>query len=1688
MPFYMYLRQALFIVLFSIYCVGASALPRSEKSSAVAFALETPAATAKPSLVGAISISWQPVGGATAYEVERSLTGNPGTFSPLQTVQAPATRYRHTGLFHNQKVYYRVRAISASQNSPYSATVSATTHAQSHTYTIMPLGDSNTEGGAGNYSTTQKAAYRDKLEEWLQQKSIRFDFVGSEQSGSELVQDVDHAGFGGARNSDLVTILKQGYYFRWYDNVRFGLDKEANYLATFSPDIILLHSGTNDISNDGVDNSQKTVEDLANILNEVDKYEQSTNKEVLVIVAKIIKTVCTATDCYRGPDNTKNDIIDRYNAKIETLVSSRIQNGDMLRLVDMADAGIVYQFTDNGGDMADRLHPAQKGYDKMAPVWYKALDGFLNITPQAPDTQAPDSRITSKPSAFSNSSTATFGFESDESNVTYQVSMDGGAYVAATNPYAVNGLADGEHTLQVRAMDASGNIDPSPASYTWVVDTKAPAPPVVIAPDNGAFLATDKPTFSGTSEAGSTVAVTVDAAVIGTVLAATDGKWTFTPASGLADGKHNVSAKATDAAGNVSQASNNNTFQVDATTPDTKIVSAPALMSNSKSAAFTLESNRQDVTFEASLDGAPYTTVSNPLNLSNLSEGSHTLQVRAKNQAGTVDPTPASHTWTVDTQPPAAPVVSKPTEGQLLNTNKPTFSGTAEAGSTVMLMIDGKQAGTVAAASDGSWSLVPTSALPEGAQQATVQAADAAGNTSNVSNLRFTIDTIAPETQIAEAPVAHSNSPEAKFRFSSNETNVMFWVSLDGAAYAQVANPYTVSGLAEGAHTLNVRAVDAAGNTDASPATHRWDVDTKAPEAPLFVSITEDRGPFNNDQVTADNTLLLLGKAEANAAVSISENGKALGTTMVNAQGNWTFNYEATALQQGTHQFKATATDAAGNTSTGSLDFTVTIDLTAPEISLTNTAGFPVNGPFTLDIKFSEDVYGLTANDFSVVNATFSNLQATDKSTYKATISPAADGKVQVQLPAGKVMDLAGNLSRASNQLEAEYDATRPRLTLSTNAPEFVKAPFEVKFTFSEGVTGFDAADIQLTNADVSNFSMLTESVYTAYISPKNDGMVRVQVAMDKAFDQAKNGNMASNILEKKYDVQRPTLTLTTTAPDPTNAPYTVTLRFSEVVQAFAPADLSLTNATVSQFKKVDDQTYTFLITPKAAGEVTVSLAENAVKDLAANGNEASAVLARLYDADRPAITLTTASPALTNVPFSVSFSLSEPVSGFEVADITAGNAVAENFRKVSDLEYKVTIRPAKDGKVTVAVAADKMLDAALNGNTASNSLEITYDATGPAGYAVAFGVEKVDITNQDKVSVQVSSAELNATYAYRIRSSNGGEEITGTARVETTTFTITNLNLTPLPDGMLTVSLYLTDAAGNKGSEVTAQVKKLTRNVEAVQELTLIKVPFKTPFESLPLPKKVRVTYANGEVELLDVDWQKGAYNNSAPGTYSLQGVLQLKENSSNIHQKTAAILVEVAPNQPPTALMLSKNTFRPDIASHEGIGTFTTTDPDDDQFEYTLVAGEGDTHNELFEISNGNELRLISNQGLSGISTFTIRARSTDPFQNSIEQTFTLTKTLYQPTDKLKLVNAFSPDGDGINDTWTVPELRYYNDIEVTVFDRAGVRVFHTRNPEEGWDGRAKGGRILPGSYFYIIQIKDIAMVQKGVVTVLN
>jgi hypothetical protein len=95
----------------------------------------------------------------------------------------------------------------------------------------------------------------------------------------------------------------------------------------------------------------------------------------------------------------------------------------------------------------------------------------------------------------------------------------------------------------------------------------------------------------------------------------------------------------------------------------------------------------------------------------------------------------------------------------------------------------------------------------------------------NAVNLNV-VDNIPPETGIDSGPSGTVNATSASFDFSSTEPDSAFECALDGAAFSRCTSPQNYTGLSDGSHTFQVRAIDAAGNTDTTPATRTWTVDT----------------------------------------------------------------------------------------------------------------------------------------------------------------------------------------------------------------------------------------------------------------------------------------------------------------------------------------------------------------------------------------------------------------------------------------------------------------------------------------------------------------------------------------------------------------------------------------------------------------------------------------------------------------------------------------------------------------------------------------------------------------------------------------------------------------------------------------------------------------------------------------------
>jgi hypothetical protein len=209
-------------------------------------------------------------------------------------------------------------------------------------------------------------------------------------------------------------------------------------------------------------------------------------------------------------------------------------------------------------------------------------------------------------------------------------------------------------------------------------------------------------------------------------------------------------------------------------------------------------------------------------------------------------------------------------------------------------------------------------------------AIDRAGNISSTSSSHYEIDNTAPDTTITSAPAARSRNKNPSFGFTSNDANSTFQCSLTDHpahdAYSVCTSAKSYTALKDGTYIFKVRATDAAGNTDPSPATFGFTIDTTTP---VMAGPTVSPDPFNHG-----------AGRRATIRYSTNENCRAV-VSVVNAAGKvvkrfvsqgcsvgqvrWSGkNANGSLVPTGTYRAHVAATDAAGNVVQRSTSFRVT--------------------------------------------------------------------------------------------------------------------------------------------------------------------------------------------------------------------------------------------------------------------------------------------------------------------------------------------------------------------------------------------------------------------------------------------------------------------------------------------------------------------------------------------------------------------------------------------------------------------------------------------------------------------------------------------------------------------------------------------------------------------------------------------
>ncbi|MGO4396168.1 Ig-like domain-containing protein, partial [Variovorax sp. M-6] len=457
-------------------------------------------------------------------------------------------------------------------------------------------------------------------------------------------------------------------------------------------------------------------------------------------------------------------------------------------------------------------------------------------------------------------------------------------------------LGQGAHSITAQAEDLTGTKSEATPAFVFRVDTVAPLAPTIgeVTDDvgevqgalmNGATTDDPSPTLSGKAEAGSTVTVYDGGKPLGSVKAGANGDWSYTPTTGLNEGKHEFTVKATDAAGNTSAESDKFTLTTDYTAPDasklaiTGVEDDVGLVTGNVAPGATTDDSRPLIHGTGTAGDTIIVMVKDGVGSRELgratvgADGKWSLQVQTALASGLneftaieMDPagnkTSPSNPYTVtfdDSVPATSIAITSITDDTgtsahdfVTSDTSLTINGTLTqalaSGQRAQITVDGGRSWQDVVVSGTSWSYVDSRTLSDGQYDYTVRVISAAGVAGSIDQKTVTIDTQSP----------------------TNKTTV------DLAAESDWGLSNTDNITANVTPTINGK-VGAGSDTDLSK---------------LRVTLFDD---VNND-----------GKLDAGDRVFSS-------SISVAADGSWS--YDLPSLRDGSYRLKAVVTDQAGNAS-----------------------------------------------------------------------------------------------------------------------------------------------------------------------------------------------------------------------------------------------------------------------------------------------------------------------------------------------------------------------------------------------------------------------------------------------------------------------------------------------------------------------------------------------------------------------------------------------------------------------------------------------------------------------------------------------------------------------------------------------------------------------------------------------------
>ncbi|EBR9909030.1 Ig-like domain repeat protein [Salmonella enterica subsp. enterica serovar Newport] len=768
-----------------------------------------------------------------------------------------------------------------------------------------------------------------------------------------------------------------------------------------------------------------------------------------------------------------------------------------------------------------------------------------------------------------------------------RLSIDGGnTWVRATQGTAgiwdytwPKDVTDGLHTLTVEATDKAGNKTTQTLDFT--IDTRLSTPTITMdsRDDTGAIgdhiTSVKRPGFTiGNidSDAQSVILrITQGGNSQEVTLTQVGGQWRFTPDADWADGSYTLTVEVTDNAGNVRQ-STPLIVTVDTQTSITDITLAndhgvpDDNLTNSTRPQFEITVPADVNSVQLSIDGgANWVSAAQGIEgvwgytwPTDMGDGKHTLTVMVTDRAGNT----ATQTleFFIDTRLSTPTIALDSTDDtgtpgdDMTNRTRPTFIlqniDSDVINVTVSVTHNGTTTSFTATQGAGGWSFTPPAPWGDGDYTLTVTVEDRAGNTRPSTPLTVTVDTqiaidrieLVNDSGVPGDNVTKHVRPQFQISVPDDVEKVLLsidggttWVTAIKSSTAGIWDYTWPTDMPEGQHTLTVEVTDGAGNKMTETLNFTIDITLMTPTIELAPD--QDTGQNKNDNLTSvTQPVFVLGSIDKDVRhveLSIEHNGTFKTVVLTESADGWRYRPDS-ALADGSYTFTVTVTDVAGNQQT-SAPLKVTIDgtLTTPVIELaagedSGTVGDrltnhdrPVFDIRQVDSDVTRVMVKVTYNGKTHEEAAvFTNGQ------WRFTPSASwADGSYQLAVV---VEDLAGNV-KESAPFEVRIDTTTTInniVLLNDTGVQNDQLTNVAKPSFRIDVPG-DVVQVRVTLDGGANWNVIRKNADGQWIfdSPNTlvDGTYTLRV---EATDEA--GNIANKDLVFNIDtnIQVPTIAL----------------------------------------------------------------------------------------------------------------------------------------------------------------------------------------------------------------------------------------------------------------------------------------------------------------------------------------------------------------------------------------------------------------------------------------------------------------------------------------------------------------------------------------------------------------------------------